>query len=50
MEHFNLVLDKMITFLPGERIPIKDVLLQVQRAERLWTLEYALHNGYVGGL
>jgi len=41
-EQFNLVLDKMITVRPEDRIPIKEVLRQVQRAERLWTLEYAL--------
>lgn len=42
MEHFNVVLDKMITVRPEDRIPIKEVLRLVQRAERCWTLEYAL--------
>lgn len=49
MEQFNLVLDKMITGRPEDRIPIKEVLKQVQRAERLWTLEYALPASFIGG-
>jgi serine/threonine protein kinase len=49
MEQFNLVLDKMITVRPEDRIPIKEVLRQVQRAERLWTLEYALPTSYLTG-
>ncbi|HEY5041738.1 MAG TPA: serine/threonine-protein kinase [Verrucomicrobiae bacterium] len=48
-EQFNLVLDKMITVRPEDRIPIKEVLRKVQRAERLWTLEYALPTSYIGG-
>jgi len=51
MEHFNGVLDKMITVRPEDRIPIAEVLRQVQRAERLWTLEYALPtSSETGGL
>lgn len=41
-EQFNLVLDKMITVRPEGRISIEEVIQQIQRAERLWTLEYAL--------
>lgn len=48
-EQFNLVLDKMITVRPEDRIPIKEVLRKIQRAERLWTLEYALPTSYIGG-
>ena len=49
VEQFNLVLDKMIAVRPEDRIPIKQVLQKVQRAERLWTLEYALPTSHVGG-
>jgi serine/threonine protein kinase len=48
-EQFNLVLDKMITVRSEDRISIKEVLRQVQRAERLWTLEYALPTSCIGG-
>jgi len=49
VERFNAVLDKMITVRPDNRIPIKEVLQKVQRAERLWTLEYALPSSDKGG-
>jgi serine/threonine protein kinase len=49
VEQFNLVLDKMIIVRPEDRIPIKEVLQKVQRAERLWTLEYALPTSHKGG-